>query len=69
MIDVTTPSPFREGDIVRPVESADDLLILKGRRSPRGIIRRISDGAHWVALDGIPLALPYAAHELEAVDG
>ena len=71
MIDVTPPppSPFREGDIVRPVEAADDLLILKGQRSRPGVIRRIEGGAHFVVLDGIPLALPYAVHELEKVNG
>jgi hypothetical protein len=67
MIDVTPPppSPYTVGDIVLPVESADDLLALRGERSRPGIIRSIEGGAHFVAFDGAILALPYAVHELE----
>jgi hypothetical protein len=70
MIDVTPPppSPFSVGDIVIPVESADDLLVLRGTRTRPGIIASIAGGAHFVAFDGIPLALPYALHELEKAD-
>jgi hypothetical protein len=70
VIEVTAPppSPFSEGDVVVPVESADDLLVLKGTRSCPGVIEAITGGAHFVAFDGIPMALSYAAHELEKAD-
>jgi hypothetical protein len=70
MIDVTPPppSPYSVGDIVLPVESADDLLALRGERSRPGIIRAIEGGTHLVAFDGMSLALPYAVHELEKVN-
>lgn len=70
MIDVAAPppSPFSVGDIVLPVESADDLLCLRGERMKPGVITCIEGGLHLVAFDHVPLALPYGVHELEAVD-
>lgn len=68
MIEMTTPpSPFREGDLVQPKETADLALLLTGKRTPPGPVTAILGfGAHMVRQpDG--REYPYGSHELEKV--